>query len=1305
MLHTLGELWVAGVRIAWRDGFYRDERRRSVPLPTYPFERKRHWVEPGPGAFLGFGQPTNGAAHTPVPAAGNRAANGVAANGSHSEAANGNRPAEPALARNRPTPAAAARGTSAELRALFQELSGIELADAGEAETFYQLGFDSLFLTQASLAVSKRFGIDVTFRQLREELMTFGKLAAHLDARSGALAPDDSAMPARDPQRSAAAAAEPAANSMNGSVGSNGSQPNGRAQDGTHGSEAPLTEPELKVSLTEAQREVWYACQFSAESSAAYNEGATLQFTGPLEVDALQAGLQQLVARHEALRTTFSANGEWQRIASAGSIEMPLVDLSGEEPQARVDSAERQIETLVHKPFDLVRGPLLRAALIRFEERRHWLVLAAHHLVCDGWSLAGLQRELAEFYSALVEGRTPVLPPAPSYAVHARQLAAAEPSPAFTAAGRYWREQFADGAPVLDLPADRPRQSTRSFAGGFFTRTLSAEAGAVVERLGAERDCTAFTVLFSAFNVLLHRLSGQDDLVVGVPSAGQVLGGLNGMVGHFANLLPVRSRLNRAQSFTGFLAATRDAMGSALEHWQFPFGRLVKELNLPRDASRVPLAPVVFNTVRHRGALAFSGLAAEPITTPKRRVNFDLTCNFAITRDGILVGCSYSEELFDAATIGRWFGHLETLLCSIGRNPDLPVGALPLLAETERQALLEEWNDTVAEYRRDVSIPGLFAEQVRRQPEAVAIVGERERLTYRMLDERAGRIARWLQAAGIRSEELVGVLLERTPDLVASILGVLKAGGAYVPLDPLAPAERLGFIGRDTGMKVILTQRSLAARLPAGSWQVVLIDDPLPVAEPAATAATGERIQPEHLAYVIYTSGSTGQPKGVCVTHRAVAALVGWARGWYEPAELDGVFYATSACFDVSVFESLVPLCLGGKIIVATNILQLGSHPAAGEASLISGVPSAVAELVRSGRIPPGVHTVNVAGEPCPQSLVEALYALPQIQRVYDLYGPTETTVYSTGSLRKRGGRATIGRPLPNEQAYVLDEHLQPVPIGTRGELYLGGEKLARGYLNRPELTRERFIEAPFLAGRRIYRTGDAARFLADGSLEYLGRLDHQVKIRGYRIELGEIEAALASHPEVAEAVAVARPDPAGALRLLAYVTARAASTPGGGLSIRALQDHLASRLPDYMMPAAITVLGQLPRTTSGKVDRRSLPEPDFQPLDEAPVAPRTTTEELLAEIWSEVLGVNPIGVHASFFELGGHSLLAARVIARVQAVLGVELTLQQFFSVPTIAGHAPLIDEALIEQITVAPDAETGAEMGAGALTAKDTP
>ncbi len=1242
LLAAVGQLWSHGVTLAW-PSLYEGEFRQYVPLPTYPFERQRYWIEPG----ITFNLP-GGSGGT---------AGGSPAKASVAPTESGAAYTDQLLRTAAPasTPSSES-STLTALRALFGELSGMDLTGSPAESSFFQLGFDSLFLTQASQAVSRRFHVDVTFRQLREQLQSFARLAEYLDARTA---------PASAPVAAAVVAvpAAPAADRV--------------------------------IPLSDAQRELWFASQLGHEVSSAYNESSNVRLRGPLDRAALQRAFQGLIARHEVLRTTIVAGGEQQRIAAAVAGELPVRDFTSLDAAAREARVREFIAGELERPFDLLTGPLFRAHLLRLEPEHHLLVIVVHHIICDGWSLGILQRDLGRLYAAetarpgAATGSAATLAPAPSFVDYVSRQADARTGAAYQAAEAYWLKQFADEVPVLELPADHPRPAERTFAGAFKLHSLPADLTAELKALSARHECTLFTVLLAAFDVLLHRLSGQTDLVVGIPSAAQVMDGMDDLAGHFANLLPVRQQVDPERPFEDFLGEVRARLTEAMEHWRYPFGNLLHRLNIARDSSRMPLANVVFNSTRLRGTLPFGALTGDVEGNAKRFSHFDLNFNFAVTGDTVSIGAYYSTELFDAGTVDRWFRHFERLLRAVVATPRTRIAQLPLLATSELRQILQGWNSATVAYDRHAPIAELFQAQVRRTPDAVAVVTDAERLTYRQLDERAERLARRLRAAGVGADTLVGVFLERTPRLIVTLFGILKAGGAYVPLDPNYPADRLEYIVADAQMPIVVTETKLVAQLPAGGFDFMVVDD-----ESAAASRVGRKLQApnpaqptgDSLAYVIYTSGSTGRPKGVALEQRGVTLLVEWARGLYTAEELGGMLFSTSACFDVSVFELFAPLCTGGKIIIAENILQVGQLRCAGEVRSISGVPSAVAELLRMKTLPASVTTVTLAGELAAPALIDALYALPHVRRVFDHYGPTECTVYSSGGLRAPHSPATIGRPLPNEQIYILDTRLQPVPVGVRGEIFIGGDKVARGYLNRSELTAQKFIEVDLGAEVsdvrsgpcRVYRTGDLGRWLPDGTIEMLGRADFQVKVRGFRVELGEIETALSKHPAVAECAVIARQDSSGSNRLLGYVVLR----PTAQVDARQLRTHLQQGLPDYMVPSAIMLLDRWPLTPNGKLDRKALPEPERRDDGGDFVAPTSTMEELLADIWRGVLGVARVGIHDNFFELGGHSLLATQVITRVQEAIEVELTMRQFFATPTVAGLAAVLEAALIREI-----------------------
>jgi len=752
-------------------------------------------------------------------------------------------------------------------------------------------------------------------------------------------------------------------------------------------------------------------------------------------------------------------------------------------------------------------------------------------------------------------------------------------------------------------------------------------------------------------------------------------------------LLPIYSHATEDRPFTDHLAAINELMQAALDHEDYTYGKLLQNLPIARELGRPPLINAVL-TFAPQEAPCFAGLVVEEDCAPKSFVNFDLLFGVHEAHGGLIINVNYNRDLLEPATITHWLGHFHVLLAGIAEKPETTLATLPLLDADSRRQLLTEWNHTAMDYPAGC-LHGLFEQQVMKTPRADALVVGRERLTYAQLNRRANRIAHHLRSVGVGRESLVAVFLDRSADLVCALLGVLKAGGAYVPLDPEYPADRLTHVLDDSGAQFILTDEKLAFTLRgfplSPSLRILCVDTDF-IWAPETNLPPLTR--PDHLAYVIYTSGSTGRPKGVALEHRNAVAFVHWAGVVFDSEQLNGVLASTSVCFDLSVFELFVTLAHGGKIILANHALELPTLPAANEVRLIVSVPSIIAELLRMDGIPTSVTTVTLAGEPLPVDTVKQLYALSHIHKVWDLYGPTETTTYSTFALRAPDQPATIGRPIANTQVYLLDEALQPVPLGLVGELFIGGHGVARGYLYQPDLTAQKFIADPFSteSGTRLYRTGDLCRYRPDGNLHYLGRRDHQVKIRGVRIELGEIETALRAQPAIAEAVVVAREDSPGHKRLVAYLTRHAAdcAQPESDF-VAQLRVELRARLTKPMIPEVFVILDRLPLTPNGKIDRKALPAPAAalpSVASSAPVAPFSATEEALAAFWTEVLELPTIGVNDNFFELGGHSLLAMRLIVRIREGLQIDLPIRALFEAPTIATLAAKVEDILLAEI-----------------------
>ncbi|HEY0019293.1 MAG TPA: amino acid adenylation domain-containing protein, partial [Longimicrobium sp.] len=1095
----------------------------------------------------------------------------------------------------------------------------------GAAENFFDLGGHSLLATRVASRIRELFGIELPLRVLFEA-PTVAALAARVEEIRRAEPP----VPPRVAQ-----------------VERTGALP-----------------------LSFAQERLWFLDRMEG-GSATYNLPLALRLGGALDAAALRRALGEVVRRHESLRTTFHEvdGAAAQAVAPFAGFALPVEDLSALDDAAREAVVRRRAAEDAARPFDLSAGPVFRASLLRLADDDHVLLLCMHHIVSDGWSIGVLLRELSALYAAFRDGREPALGALPvQYAEFAAWQRQQLRGRALDRQLAYWTRQLAGAPALLELPTDRPRPAVQTYRGAQEPVRLSAALLQRLEALGRREGATLYMVLLGAFQVLLGKYAGSEDVVVGSPIAGRTRREVEELIGLFANTLVLRTDLSGDPGFREVLRRVREATLGAYEHQEVPFERLVAELQPERSLSYSPLFQVMFLLQNADDAgVELPGLRTSIMDTDTESAKYDLTLSLETDASGFRGVLGYSTELFDRATVRRMLGHLERVLEQVSADADVPLSALELLGDAERAAVLGEWNRTAAPYPADACLHQLFEAQAARTPDATALVHEDASLTYAQLNERANRLAHHLVRRGVRPEVRVGICLERGLEMVVSILAVLKAGGTYVGLDPAYPADRLAFMLADSDVAVLLTQDELRGVLPERDGvQVIRLDaarDAISI-EPAENPVSGA--SPRNLAYLIYTSGSTGVPKGVAIEHRNAAALLGWAWSVYSADELDGVLASTSICFDLSIYELFVPLSRGGRVVIVDNALALPASAAREQVRLINTVPSAIAALLKSGGIPAGVRTVNLAGEPLKQEVVDALYAVDGIRHVYDLYGPSEDTTYSTWTLRQAGGQANIGRAIANTRAYVLDGALRPVPVGVPGELYLGGAGVARGYLGRPALTAERFVPDPFAAeaGARMYRTGDKVRWTAAGVLQYLGRFDDQVKVRGFRIELGEIEAAL-RQAGAADCVVVARED-GGETRLVAYVV--------GAADADALRASLRRGLPEYMVPAAFVVMETLPLTPNGKLDRGALPAPAFAAGD-AYVAPRTPAEQVLADVFADLLRVERVGIRAGFFELGGHSLLATRVVSRIRETLGVELPLRALFEGPTVAELAERVE------------------------------
>jgi len=1048
----------------------------------------------------------------------------------------------------------------------------------------------------------------------------------------------------------------------------------GGGEPDAHAIERAPREGNPPVSIV--QQRLWFLDQLEP-GNIAYNIPVAIRLSGLLDVSALERCVGEIVGRHEALRTTFTIV-EGQPVQVVAPLEpwrLRVVDLRGLAENSREAEALSLAGEEARRPFDLARGPLLRARLLRLDAEEYMLLLTMHHIVSDGWSIGVFVRELTTLYKAFSNGEASPLPELSiQYADYSQWQWGRLAGELLDNQLSYWKRQLGGGLPVIELPTDRPRPPKTTFRGATEPWSFPSELSEQLKAVGRRRGATLFMTLMSAFQTLLHRYTGLDDVVVGTPIAGRTRVEAEGLIGFFANTLVLRGDLSGDPAFEELLARVREVTLEAHAHQDVPFEMLVEELQPARDLSHTPLFQVMLAMQNAPlPEMRLRGMRVSQIEIDNGTAKFDLILFVRETGKGLEGTWEYNTDCLDRATIRRMAGHFETLLRGVINDPRQRLSELPLLTAPERRQLLVEWNHTGTPYPEAECLHHFFETQARLTPHAIALVCDHERWTYRELNRRANQLSHYLRSLGVGPESLVAVMMERSVELIVAMLGVLKAGGAYVPLDPAYPCERLRFMLEDTRTPVLLTQARLLDQVPAAhNAQVVRLDADWEEIGGGSEADPARSASAKHLAYVIYTSGSTGRPKGVAITHYSAATFIRWAQEVFDPAQLSGVLASTSVCFDLSVFEIFVPLSVGGKVILAANALELPSL-AAEEVTLVNTVPSAMAELVRMGGVPSTVRTVNLAGEALQNSLVQRIYELGSVERVLNLYGPSEDTTYSTWALIEKGSERVppIGRPVANTRLYVLDGALGPVPVGVAGELYIGGCGLARGYLNRPELTAERFVPDLFSEGpgERLYRTGDLVRYLADGEVEYLGRLDHQVKLRGFRIELGEIEAGLCGLLEVQEAVVVSCSRDGAEQRLVGYIVTR----PGFAPTTSELRRHLKEQLPEYMIPSAFVMLDEMPQTANGKIDRRALPEPDHASaqLESLYLGPRTPVEEELAGIWSHLLGLVRVGVNDNFFDLGGHSLLATQIVSRVRETFGLELPLRDIFESPTVAGLA----------------------------------
>lgn len=1037
--------------------------------------------------------------------------------------------------------------------------------------------------------------------------------------------------------------------------------------------------------LSFAQERLWILEQMD-RASCVYIRPLGIRFTGQLKMQALAGSLNEIISRHEVLRTGFELldGAPIQIIHPAWQLDLPLVDLTSMPDSRCQEEMQRIVGKLLLRGFDLAKDRLFRASLLRVKEHEHLLLLAFHHIIFDGWSSGVFLRELMHHYEAYSLGRPLLLPELTvQYADFSEWQRGHFSGQVLEKELEYWQSRLKHVPHVLNLPADRPRLRLRSNRGARHPVSVSARATARLKEIGRQEGASLFMTLLAVFAVLLHRYSGQEQFIIGVPVANRTRKEIEGLIGFFVNTLALGMDLSGDPAFIELLRRVRDTAVGAYANQQAPFERVVERLNPDRDPGLTPLFQVVFVIREALPAWQQGGLKLEPVELYNSTSKFDLTLDLEDYGGALKGWIEYNTDLFDKETITRLAGHFLNIVEQVSADPAQRTGEIQLLSAAERKQLLIDWNATGTPLAHDACVHQLFEAQAALLPGAVAVVFEKVVLTYADLNARANQLAHALTARGVSRDVPVAILLERSPEMIVALLAVLKAGGAYVPLDPDYPAERLSFIIEDSGAGILLTREALRNRLPLSAEQILCLDS----ANESISAHRNNNpdcsVAGEHLAYIIYTSGSTGKPKGVAVTHRGLSNLIQAPALSFDLAPDSRVLQFASFSFDASVLEIMMALCAGSALYLPDAGQRLPGLPLLhyideNDITHMILSPSVLAALPQAEL--PRLTSLIAGGEPCPPGLA-AFWS--QGRRFYNAYGPTEATVCSViaeyaGADIDCAAPLPIGRPITNTKLYVLDSRNQPTPIGVPGELHIGGAGLARGYLNRPELTAEKFIPDPFssVPGARIYKTGDLVRYRPDGNLEYLGRCDHQVKIRGFRIEPGEVEAALGQHPDLLETVVVVREDMPGSKRLVAYTVPKTGSqaTPGE------LRRFLSAKLPEHMIPSAFVVLASLPLTTNGKVDRRALPAPDHvrPELEEVFTVPRTPIEQAVAGIWEVLLGLEQVGVKDNFFHLGGDSLLATQVISQVCSLFKVDVALLCLFESPTIAALAENIETAL---------------------------
>lgn len=1052
--------------------------------------------------------------------------------------------------------------------------------------------------------------------------------------------------------------------------------PKDAAVDAADNASINATAPVTEIPLTEPQLEIMLAAQVSDEANCAFNESFRLSLDGALHLDALQRAWKSLIDRHDALRMSLVPAGDKMRVHRDPAIGLQEVDLTGHSSSAQPSLLDTLIAAEGRQPFDLVQGPLLRAQVVKLAAEKHVLIITGHHLICDGWTVNVIVDELGELYSAAVQNGAAQLAPAKAFSQYALEIQQADWREQEKNDVEYWKQRLTPEPEVLTLPSDRSRPTARSYAGSTYVTEFSKEFAGTLRKTGAQAGCTLFTTLLAGWQILLWRLSGNADPVTMIPAAAQSLLEDQVLVGHCVHLLPIRAAVDPEMKAADYLRALKPVVLDAYEHQHATYGSIVRALAARREPGRLPLSEIQFNLEQVGRGATFAGLKNEVRANGKRAVNFDLFLNVVDTGNGLRLECDYSTGLYDASTIARWMGCYRTLLEAIVANPGQSVARLEILEPALRKFLLESCNPPATGPMEAENVPALIAAAFATMPGEPAADFYGMEMSRAQLAERSDRLAAWLIRNGVGPGSLAAIYMDRSLEMLVAMLGVMKAGAAYVPLDPMFPPARIEQIVEETNVPVMITLSGHLDALPKSRAQAIALDDESAGLESEPMVAL-PAIKSDARAYVIFTSGSTGRPKGVEVCHGSVVNLLTDTAVRLDMKPEDRLLAVTTLSFDIAVLEMLLPLVSGGTVVIAhrddvADGAQLKELLHATRATVLQATPVTWRMLLEQGLQPQPGFKMLCGGEAWTAAMADQLLA--NGGRLWNMYGPTETTVWSSITEVERGAaRMTIGPPIANTRFYVLDTHFQWMPPGVSGELFIAGAGVARGYFERPELTAEKFLADPFVAGERMYRTGDEVRQLSDGRIEFLGRLDHQIKLRGFRIELGDVETAMRALPGVRDAVAMLRPDASGEPILVGYYTGGEDSTPAE------LKRALGGRLPAYMIPTVMKSLPSLPLTPNGKIDRKALPEPRTGTgveLEEEFFEPTTRTEIILAEVFCEVLGCARISIRASLLDQGADSLRMFQIASRAHH-RGIAVSAKQLMQLHTVEAVAAAVDAA----------------------------